>query len=114
MSLNMWQIRNDTLHADTIMRDYSTQRRPLHLQTAIWYDKENEFKQDDRKYYHRPHLERLTDPNHLSQAWCVTMERLLIHTMNEYRRDSTLGRDIRSVFQPTPRYVVVSFQLLLR
>ena len=89
----MWQIPNDTLHADKIMTDYNSQRRSLHIQTAIWYDKENEFEQDDRKYFDRPYLERLTDPNHLLQAWCVTMERL--HTMNEYRRETTLGRDIR-------------------
>ena len=76
MSLNLWQSRNDTLHADKIMPDYNTQRRLLQTQTATWYDRENEFEDDDRKHFHRPYLERLTDPNHLLQAWCVIMERL--------------------------------------
>jgi len=90
MSLNMWQIRNDTLHADKLMADYNTQRRSLHIQT------EHEFEQaDSSKYLHRPYLERLTDPNHLLQAWCVTMERL--HKLNEHRREITLGRDMEVV-----------------
>jgi len=72
MSLNLWQIRNDALHADKIMTDYNTQRRLLQTQTTTWYDKENEFEDDGRHYFHRPYLERITDPNHLLQAWCVT------------------------------------------
>ena len=62
-----WQIRNDALHADKIMRDYDTQRRLLQTQTATWYDKENEFEGAGSKYFHRPYLERITDPNHLLQ-----------------------------------------------
>jgi len=67
MSLNLWQIRNDALHTDKIMADYNTQRGLLQTQTATWYDKENEFEGDDSKYFHRPYLERITDPNHLLQ-----------------------------------------------
>ena len=55
MSLNMWQIRNDIIRADKIMADYNTQRLSLHVQKAIWYDKENEFEQADCKYLHRPY-----------------------------------------------------------
>ena len=32
MSLTLWQIRNDALHADQIMTDYNTQRRLLQTQ----------------------------------------------------------------------------------
>ena len=62
-----------------------------------WYDKENEFEDDDIKYFHRPYLERITNPNHLLQAWCVTMERL--QSMHEHMiRETTIGRDIRAFF----------------
>ena len=96
MSLNLWQIRNDALHADKIMTDYNTQCRLLQTQTATWYDKENEFEGDVSKYFHRPYLERITDPNHLLQKWCVSIERL--HTMNEHIRETTHSRDIRAFF----------------
>jgi len=80
MSLNLWQIRNDALHADQIMTDYNTQRRLLQPQTATWYDKEKEFEGDESKYFHRPYLERITDPNHL------------------LRETTLINRDIRAFF----------------
>jgi len=89
MSLNLWQIHNDALHADQIMTDYNTQCRLLQTQTATWYDKEKEFEAEDRS----------TDPNHILQAWCMTIER--VHRMNEHIRETTNGRDIRAFFPST-------------
>ena len=99
------------------MNDYNNQRRILQMQIATWYDKENEFENEDSKYLHRPHLERMTDPNHAIQAWCISIER--IHTMNEQIREITNARDIRNYSHSThkqqqfPRKSVDSFQLLL-
>jgi len=58
MSLvNLWQIRNDALPpSDKLMNDYNTQRRSLQTQIATWYDKDNEFENEDSKYFHRPYL----------------------------------------------------------
>ena len=78
------------------MTDCNTQRRLLQTQTSNWYDKEKEFQQADTMYFHRLYLERNTDPNHLLQTWCVTMERL--QSINEHRRETILGRDIRAFF----------------
>jgi len=96
MSLNLWQIRNDALHSDKILNDYNEQRRILLTQLATWYDKENDFEPEDKKYFHRPYLERQTDPNYAIQAWCISIER--IHTMNERIRETTNARDIRNFF----------------
>jgi len=96
MSLNLWQIRNDALRADKILTDYSTHRRLLQTHTTTWYDKDNEFEEDDSKYFHRPYLERITDPNHLLQTWCISIERL--HMMHEHIRETTHNRDIRACF----------------
>ena len=76
--------------------DYNNQRRIPQTQIATWYDKENEFENEDRKYFHRPYQERMTDPNHALQAWCISIER--IHTMNEHIREITNARDIRNFF----------------
>ena len=96
MSLNLWQIRNDALHSDKAMNEYNTQRRSLLMQIGIWYDRMNEFENEDSKYFHRPYLERQTDPNYAIQAWCISIER--IHTMNERIRETTNARDIRNFF----------------
>ena len=97
MSLNLWQIRNDALHSNKILNDYNKQRSILLTQLATWYDKENEFEhEEDKKYSHRPYLERKTDPNAAIQAWCISIERL--HTMNEHIREITNARDIRNFF----------------
>jgi len=80
MSLNLWQVHNDALHDDQIMTDYNTQCCLLQKQTATWHDKEKEFEAEDSKYFHRPYLERITDLNHILQAWCVTIERVRTYT----------------------------------
>ena len=72
MSLNLWQIRNDALHADQIMTDYNTQRRLLQTKTATWNDKEKEFEAEDSKYFHQPYLERMY---YRSESYTTSMVR---------------------------------------
>lgn len=47
------------------MNDYNNQRHILLQLQEATYDKENKFENEDTKYFHRPYLERITDPNHL-------------------------------------------------
>ena len=70
-----------------IMTDCNTQRRLLQTQTTTWYGKEKEFEGGDSKYFHRPYLERTTDPKPTTNMVCTN--RTNSHDERTHTRDYT-------------------------
>ena len=70
IALNAWQIRNDKLHEDKKQDEYNTERRLLHDQIKLWYDREGEFGDNDHaRHFNRTYNDRKNSTNAELRQW---------------------------------------------